>query len=106
MRQFMAPTDCPSHPYTVSSPEWNIFSPYVQCLEEINDDDICDWLGSVLSVWSRVYAVAKVVVVAFMHYGVDVRVRNPREFFFFFVCWQMTDEMALFISWITTQTAS
>ncbi|KAL4944029.1 hypothetical protein BDV06DRAFT_210597 [Aspergillus oleicola] len=66
------PSDRPPLPYTVSSPDWNIFSPYVKNLEEIEDESVCDWLASVLSVWSRVYTVSKVVVMAFIHYGVDL----------------------------------
>ncbi|KAL4915762.1 hypothetical protein BDW62DRAFT_212457 [Aspergillus aurantiobrunneus] len=68
----MGPTDRPSLPYTVSSPDWNIFSPCLKYLEEIDDDSACDWLGSVLSVWSKVYTVSKLVTMAFMHYGVEM----------------------------------
>ncbi|KAL4929269.1 uncharacterized protein BDV17DRAFT_281518 [Aspergillus undulatus] len=67
-----APSDRPPLPYTVSSPDWNIFSPYVKNLEEIEDDSVCEWLASVLFVWSKVYTLSKVVVMAFMHYGVDL----------------------------------
>ncbi|KAL4780823.1 hypothetical protein BJX76DRAFT_350648 [Aspergillus varians] len=62
----------PSLPYTVSSPDWNIFSSYVKYLEDADDKSVCDWLSSVLSAWSRVYTVSKVVMMAFMHYGVDL----------------------------------
>ncbi|KAL4884371.1 hypothetical protein BJY04DRAFT_205864 [Aspergillus karnatakaensis] len=68
----MAPTGLPQIPYTVSSPDWNIFSPGVKALSETNDDSICEWLSSVLGVWSRVYSISKVAVMAFMHYGVDL----------------------------------
>lgn len=68
----MSPSDRPSLPYTVSSPEWNILSECVKCLEEVDDDSVVEWLGSVLSVWSKVYTLSKVSVMAFMHYGVDV----------------------------------
>ncbi|KAI9371994.1 hypothetical protein BJX61DRAFT_534330 [Aspergillus egyptiacus] len=69
----MAPNDLPSLPYTVSAPDWNIFSPYVKYLEEVIDHEtMCEWLDSVLGVWSRVYTVSKVVVMAFLHYGVDL----------------------------------
>ncbi|RDW70783.1 uncharacterized protein DSM5745_08294 [Aspergillus mulundensis] len=68
----MGPSDRPPLPYTVSSPDWNIFSTYVKSLDEIDDGSACEWLGSVLSVWSRVYAVSKIVVMAFMHYGVEL----------------------------------
>ncbi|KAL4967968.1 uncharacterized protein BDV14DRAFT_207030 [Aspergillus stella-maris] len=66
------PSDRPPLPYTVSSPDWNIFSTFVKNLEEIEDESVCDWLASVLSVWSRVYTISKVVVMAFIHYGVDL----------------------------------
>ncbi|KAL4749058.1 hypothetical protein BDW72DRAFT_205092 [Aspergillus terricola var. indicus] len=68
----MGPSDRPPLPYTVSAPDWNIFSPYVKYLDELEDESVCDWLGSVLSVWTSVYAVSKVVVMAFMHYGVEL----------------------------------
>ncbi|KAL4872718.1 hypothetical protein BDV12DRAFT_182749 [Aspergillus spectabilis] len=68
----MAPTERPSLPYTVSSPDWNIFSSSVRYLDEIDDGSACEWLGSVLGVWSRVYTISKVAVMAFMHYGVDL----------------------------------
>ncbi|CBF89757.1 uncharacterized protein ANIA_10065 [Aspergillus nidulans FGSC A4] len=68
----MGPSDRPPLPYTVSAPDWNIFSPYVKYLDELENDSVCDWLGSVLSVWTGVYAVSKVVVMAFMHYGVEL----------------------------------
>ncbi|KAL2821730.1 hypothetical protein BDW59DRAFT_174085 [Aspergillus cavernicola] len=68
----MAPTDRPSLPYTVGYPEWNIFSSRVRYLEDIDDESACEWLGSVLLVWSRVYTVSKVAVMTFIHYGVDL----------------------------------
>ncbi|KAL2868689.1 uncharacterized protein BJX67DRAFT_371101 [Aspergillus lucknowensis] len=68
----MAPSDRPSLPYTVSSPDWNIFSPFLKYLEEMGDESASEWLGSVLFVWSRVYTVSKVVVMIFNHYGVEL----------------------------------
>ncbi|KAL3481136.1 hypothetical protein BJX99DRAFT_243788 [Aspergillus californicus] len=68
----MGPADRPTLPYTVSAPEWNIFSSYVRYLEEFESHALYDWLGSVLLVWSRVYTVSKVVIMAFMHYGVEL----------------------------------
>ncbi|KAL4999244.1 hypothetical protein BDV10DRAFT_193708 [Aspergillus recurvatus] len=68
----MGPSDRPPLPYTVSAPGWNIFSPYVKYLDELEDDSVCEWLDSVLSVWTSVYAVSKVAVMAFMHYGVEL----------------------------------
>ncbi|KAL6231844.1 hypothetical protein BDW75DRAFT_233276 [Aspergillus navahoensis] len=68
----MGPSDRPPLPYTVSAPDWNIFSSYVKYLDELEDDSVCEWLDSVLSVWTSVYAVSKVAVMAFMHYGVEL----------------------------------
>ncbi|KAL5052098.1 hypothetical protein BDW71DRAFT_193543 [Aspergillus fruticulosus] len=68
----MGPSDRPPLPYTVSAPDWNIFSPYVKYLDELEDDSVYEWLDSVLSVWTSVYAVSKVAVMAFMHYGVEL----------------------------------
>jgi hypothetical protein len=58
----MGPTDRPALPYTVSSPDW----------KGIDAEASREILSSVLLVWSRVYSVSKVVVMAFMHYGVEV----------------------------------
>ncbi|KAL5333494.1 hypothetical protein BJX70DRAFT_392151 [Aspergillus crustosus] len=68
----MAPVERPSLPYTVSSPDWNILSPGVRYLDELDEESACEWLGSVLGVWSRVYSISKVAVMALMHYGVDL----------------------------------
>ncbi|KAL5365197.1 phosphatase 2C-like domain-containing protein [Aspergillus floccosus] len=59
-------------PYTVSSPDWNIYSDSVRCLDQGPEEDVFEWLDSVLSVFSRVYAVAKIVVIILMHYGIEV----------------------------------
>lgn len=63
----------PALPYTVSSPDWNIYSDSVRCLDHGPEEDVVEWLDSVLSVFSRVYAVAKIVVIILMHYGIEVR---------------------------------
>ncbi len=68
----MGPTDRPALPYTVSSPDWNVFSSFVKSLGEIDDEASREILSGVLLVWSRVYSISKVVVMAFMHYGVEV----------------------------------
>ncbi|KKK18766.1 hypothetical protein ARAM_004300 [Aspergillus rambellii] len=68
----MAPVEYPALPYNVSSPDWNIFSSAVKYLDETADEDISEWLHSVLSVYSRVYTVSKIVMMAFLHYGVDL----------------------------------
>lgn len=63
----------PALPYTVSSPDWNIYSDRVRCLDHGPEEDVVGWLDSVLSVFSRVYAVAKIVVIILMHYGIKAR---------------------------------
>ncbi|KAB8216120.1 hypothetical protein BDV33DRAFT_194677 [Aspergillus novoparasiticus] len=68
----MAPILRPALPYTISSPEWNIFSEAVKALEDAIDDDASDWLHSVLSVFSKVYTVAKIIVTILMYYGIEV----------------------------------
>lgn len=68
----MGPTDKPPLPFTVSSPDWNTFSSFIKTLEGIEDESSREFLSSILLVWSRVYSVSKVVVMAFMHYGVEV----------------------------------
>ena len=73
--KLMAPIPRPALPYTISSPEWNIFSEAVKALEGAIDDDASDWLHSVLSVFSKVYTVAKIIVTIFRYYGIEVRDR-------------------------------
>ncbi|KAB8233515.1 uncharacterized protein BDW43DRAFT_300353 [Aspergillus alliaceus] len=68
----MAPIPRPALPYTISSPEWNIFSEAVKALEDAIDDDASDWIHSVLSIFAKVYAVAKIVVTILMYYGIEV----------------------------------
>ncbi|GAB1191930.1 hypothetical protein APSETT444_001114 [Aspergillus pseudonomiae] len=68
----MAPIPRPALPYTISSHEWNIFSEAVKALEGAIDDDASDWLHSVLSVFSKVYTVAKIIVTILRYYGIEV----------------------------------
>ncbi|KAL4890548.1 hypothetical protein BDV59DRAFT_194889 [Aspergillus ambiguus] len=62
----------PPLPYTVSSPDWDIFSDAVKYLDRAPEEDIIDWVYSVLSVFSRVYAVAKIVASILLHYGIEL----------------------------------
>jgi hypothetical protein len=74
----MAPIQRPALPYTISSPEWNVFSETVKVLADLIDDDASDWLHSVLSVFARVYTVSKIVVMILMHYGIEVCHSHPK----------------------------
>ncbi|KAL2798295.1 hypothetical protein BJX66DRAFT_322902 [Aspergillus keveii] len=67
-----APTERPALPYTVSAPDWNIYSSYLKYLDELKDESADEWLGSVLFVWAKVYTLAKVIVMIFIHYGVEL----------------------------------
>lgn len=78
MRELMAPIPRPTLPYTISSPEWNIFSEAVKTLEDAIDDDASDWIHSVLSIFAKVYAVAKIVVTILMYYGIEVQRYSPQ----------------------------
>ncbi|PWY73902.1 hypothetical protein BO94DRAFT_524955 [Aspergillus sclerotioniger CBS 115572] len=69
----MVPIGRPSLPYTIGSPEWNTTYGTVKYLDHVcDDDDTSAWRNSVLFVYTRVYAVAKVVFMAFLHYGLDL----------------------------------
>ncbi|KAF7592982.1 hypothetical protein BBP40_012218 [Aspergillus hancockii] len=68
----MAPIQRPALPYTISSPEWNVFSESIKALEDAIDDDTSAWIQSVLSVFGKVYTISKIVVMILMHYGIEV----------------------------------
>jgi hypothetical protein len=61
----------------VSAPDWNIYSSYLKYLDELKDESADEWLGSVLFVWAKVYTLAKVIVMIFIHYGVEVCSPSP-----------------------------
>lgn len=71
----------PTLPYTVSAPEWNVYSSAVKYLE-IQIDEAEEWLASVLRVFTKVYTISKIFVMILRHYGVEVRsnvVQVPRS---------------------------
>ncbi|KAA8643591.1 hypothetical protein EYZ11_011276 [Aspergillus tanneri] len=68
----MDPIERPTLPYTISSPNWNIFSESIKYLDGRPNEDAADWLHSVLSVFSKVYTVAKIVIIILLHYGVEL----------------------------------
>ncbi|KAH8431865.1 uncharacterized protein LDX57_009516 [Aspergillus melleus] len=68
----MDPVERPHLPYTIGAPDWNQFSDSVRCLDERPTEDASDWLYSVLSVFSKVYTVAKIVATILMQYGVEL----------------------------------
>ncbi|KAE8381039.1 hypothetical protein BDV26DRAFT_279012 [Aspergillus bertholletiae] len=72
----MAPIPRPALPYTIGSPEWNLFSEALKALGDVIDDDASDWLHSVLSIFSKVYTVAKIIATILMYYGIEVE-DNP-----------------------------
>ncbi|RAL02387.1 uncharacterized protein BO80DRAFT_378774 [Aspergillus ibericus CBS 121593] len=68
----MVPIGRPPLPYTVGDPEWDTTNGSVKYLDHACDDDISAYRTSVLSVYTRVYTVAKVVFMSFLHYGLDL----------------------------------
>ncbi|PYI03768.1 hypothetical protein BO78DRAFT_451164 [Aspergillus sclerotiicarbonarius CBS 121057] len=68
----MVPIGRPPLPYTIGDPEWNTTNSSVKYLDHACDDDISAYRNSVLAVYTRVYTVAKVVFMAFLHYGLDL----------------------------------
>lgn len=62
----------PALPFTISAPEWNVYSSAVKYLE-IQIDEAQEWLASVLRVFTKVYTISKIFVMILRHYGVEVR---------------------------------
>ncbi|KAF9886637.1 hypothetical protein FE257_011277 [Aspergillus nanangensis] len=68
----MTPSELPPLPYTVGAPKWELYSEAVKNLNRISEDDALEWMHSVLSVFSRVYAVAKMLLIVLMYYGIEL----------------------------------
>lgn len=75
----MAPAKRHSRPYTVSSDEWVIPSPsssssasQVLSLDDLNTMQLSLHFGAVLKIFDKIYAVAKILHVTFLAYGVEV----------------------------------
>ncbi|GLA23166.1 hypothetical protein AnigIFM63326_006795 [Aspergillus niger] len=67
-----APAEFPFSPYAVGAVEWNSASGYVKNLDDAQGHDVSSWKNSVLAVYVRVYTVAKVVFMSFIHYGIEL----------------------------------
>ncbi|GKZ38762.1 hypothetical protein AbraIFM66950_011226 [Aspergillus brasiliensis] len=68
----MAPAEFPFLPYAVGAMEWSAAAGFVKNLDEAQNCDVSTWRNSVLSVYVEVYAVAKVVFMAFIYYGIEL----------------------------------
>ncbi|PYH99976.1 hypothetical protein BO71DRAFT_341965 [Aspergillus ellipticus CBS 707.79] len=68
----MVPVGRPSIPYTIGAPDWNLFTGFVHDLDRAGDINITDWRNSVLSIYVRVYTIAKVMIMTFLYYGVEI----------------------------------
>ena len=74
--QLMIP-ERPALPFTISAPEWNVYSSAVKYLE-IQIDEAQEWLASVLRVFTKVYTISKIFVMILRHYGVEVRRKHSQ----------------------------
>ncbi|RHZ48129.1 actin-related protein 2/3 complex subunit 2 [Aspergillus thermomutatus] len=68
----MPPIETPALPYTISSSEWHSFAAREQLLENPYGEAAAEKFGSVLSVFSKVYAIAKILAWALKMYGVEL----------------------------------
>lgn len=66
----MSPIERRICPYAVDSPDWEQPGALT---DDIRDDLGQDKITSVMSVFTKVYSVSKVVHVAFVNFGVEVR---------------------------------
>lgn len=65
----MSPIERRIRPYCIDNPDWEQPGALV---EEIRDENGLDKVSSIMSVFSKVYGIAKVVYVAFVSFGVEV----------------------------------
>lgn len=72
----MSPIERRICPYAVDSPDWE--QPGA-LMDDIRDDLGQDKITSVMSVFTKVYSVSKVVHVAFVSFGVEVRSPNSNS---------------------------
>jgi hypothetical protein len=70
--QQMPPIETPTLPYTVGSSEWHSFAAREQLLDNPYGGEAVEKFGSVLSVFSKVYTIAKIFAWCLRMYGVDV----------------------------------
>lgn len=65
----MSPVERRIRPYSIDNPDWEQPGALV---EEIRDENGLDKVSSIMSVYSKVYGIAKVVYVAFVSFGIEV----------------------------------
>lgn len=66
----MSPVQLRLRPYAIDSPDWD---QYAVLADDTRDENGLDKTSSVMVVFSKVYSVAKIVYVAFVSFGVEVR---------------------------------
>ncbi|KAF7167972.1 hypothetical protein CNMCM5623_001166 [Aspergillus felis] len=67
----MPPIETPTLPYTIGSSEWHSFAAREQLLDNPYGRAAADKFGSVISVFSKVYTIAKILAWALRMYGVE-----------------------------------
>lgn len=84
----MAPNRRHSHPYKVSSNEWVVSSEnssssgtasVVLGMEDLNQLQLSAHMTAVLKVFTKIYAMAKVLHVAFLAFGVEVCITSTSD---------------------------
>lgn len=65
----MSPVERRIRPYAVDHPDWERPGALV---EDVRDENGLDKVSSIMSVFSKVYGIAKIAYVAFVSFGVEV----------------------------------
>ncbi|PYI28207.1 hypothetical protein BP00DRAFT_351681 [Aspergillus indologenus CBS 114.80] len=68
----MVPIERPALPYAIGSPDWSLVNGLVRYMDPSGNEDLTEWIESVMKVYKKVYAIAKFVVVVFYFYNVDL----------------------------------
>ncbi|GIC94240.1 uncharacterized protein Aud_010738 [Aspergillus udagawae] len=68
----MSPIETPTLPYTIGSSEWHSFAAREQLLDNPYGRAAAEKFGSVISVFSKVYTIAKILAWALRTYGVEL----------------------------------
>jgi hypothetical protein len=76
----MSPIETPTLPYTIGSSEWHSFAAREQLLDNPYGRAAAEKFGSVISVFSKVYTIAKILAWALRTYGVEVSRISPKIF--------------------------
>jgi hypothetical protein len=78
--QQIPPIEIPTLPYTIGSSEWRSFAAREQLLDNPYSGATAEKFGSVISIFSKVYTIAKILAWALRMYGVEVSRERAETF--------------------------